>query len=83
LVRVGRVERVFTVEFGPSRSKRFRKAVEEARGGAGECSEVGPGSYRVRLVLGEDSRAYTSLARVLQRVGNWQATEVYEGVWGA
>jgi hypothetical protein len=25
------VERLLTVEFGPSRSKRFRKAVEEAR----------------------------------------------------
>jgi len=29
-----------TVEFGPSRSKRFEKALAEARSGAGECSEL-------------------------------------------
>ncbi len=79
LVRVGWVERVLTVEFGPSRSKRFRKAVEEARSGAGECSELAPGNYRVRFVLGSDGRVYTSLARLLQRVRTWRATEVYEG----
>jgi hypothetical protein len=73
------VERVLTVEFGPSRSKRFRKAVEEAQAGAGECSELEPGSYRVRFVLGSDGRVYTSLARLLQRVRDWRATEVYEG----
>jgi len=79
LVRVGWVERVLTVEFGPSRSKRFRKAVEEALSGAGECSEVEPGSYRVRFLLGSDGRVYASLARLLQRVRDWRATEVYEG----
>jgi hypothetical protein len=68
-----------TVEFGPSRSKRFRKAVEEAESGAGECSELEPGSYRVRFVLGSDGRVYTSLARLLERVRNWRATELYEG----
>ena len=68
-----------TVEFGPSRSKRFRKAVEEAQSGAGECSELEPGSYRVRFVLSSDGRVYTSLARLLERVRNWRATEVYEG----
>jgi hypothetical protein len=73
------VERVLTVEFGPSRSKRFRKAVEEAQSGAGECGELAPGSYRVRFVLDSDGRVYTSLARLLQRVRNWRATEVYEG----
>ena len=78
LVRVGRVERVLTVEFGPSRSKRFKKAVEEAYGGAGECSELEPGSYRVRFLLGRDGHVYTSLARLLQRARNWRATEVYE-----
>jgi hypothetical protein len=78
LVRVGRVERVLTLEFGPSRSKRFKKAVEEACGGAGECSELEPGSYRVRFVLGRDGHVYTSLARLLQRARNWRATEVYE-----
>jgi len=68
-----------TVEFGPSRSKRFAKAVAEARGGAGECGELEPGGYRVQFVLGRDGRVYGSLARLLQRVRNWQATEVYEG----
>ncbi len=67
-----------TVEFGPSRSKRFRNAVEEARTGAGECSELEPGSYRVRFRLGRDGRVYTSLARLLQRVRTWQATAVSE-----
>jgi len=73
------VERVLTVEFGPSRSKRFAKAVAEAQSGGGECSELEPGSYRVRFVLGSDGRVYTSLARLLERVRNWRATEVYEG----
>jgi hypothetical protein len=74
------VERVLTVEFGPSRSKRFAKAVEEARGGAGEYSELELGRcYRVRFVLGSDGDVYKSLARLLQRVRNWRATEVYEG----
>jgi len=72
------VERVLTVEFGPSRSKRFAKAVAEAQSGAGECSEVAAGSYRVRFVLDKDGRAYTSLARLLQRVRNWRSTEVSE-----
>ena len=72
-------ERLVTVEFGPSRSKRFGRAVAEARSGAGECSEVEPGRYRVRFVIGEDSAAYTGLARLLERVRHWRATEVYEG----
>src|SRR6266705_2568658 len=73
------MERVLTVEFGPSRSKRFAKAVAEAQSGAGECTELEPGSYRVRFVLGRDGRVFTSLARLLQRARNWRATEVYEG----
>lgn len=73
------MERVLTVEFGPSRSKRFRKAVEEARGGAGECVELEPGRYRVRFVLGGEAAVYRSLARLLQRVRDWRASEVYEG----
>ncbi len=73
------MERVLTVEFGPSRSKRFAKAVAEAQSGGGECSELEPGSYRVRFVLGSGGSVYTSLARLLQRVRNWRATEVYEG----
>ncbi len=72
------MERVLTVEFGPSRSKRFAKAVVEAQSGAGECGELGSGSYRVRFVLGGGGRVYSSLARLLERVRDWQATEVYE-----
>jgi hypothetical protein len=72
------MERLVTVEFGPSRSKRFGKAVAEAQSGAGECSEVEPGRYRVRFPLGEDSAAYSGLARLLERVRHWRATEVYE-----
>jgi hypothetical protein len=73
------MERVLMVEFGPSRSKRFAKAVVEARSGAGECSELEPGGYRVRFVLDRDARVYTSLARLLQRVRGWRASEVSEG----
>jgi hypothetical protein len=72
------MERLVTVEFGPSRSNRFGNAVAEARSGAGECSEVEPGRYRTSFVLGTDSAAYTGLARLLERVRHWQATEVYE-----
>ncbi len=68
-----------TVEFGPSRSKRFAKALSEARSGAGECTEVEPGRYRVRFALDGDADVYAGLARLLQRVRGWRATEVYEG----
>lgn len=68
------------VEFGPSRSKRFAKALAEAKSGAGECSELVPGRYRVTFLLGEDEAPpYASLARLLQRVRTWRATDVYEG----
>ncbi len=50
----------------------------EAQSGAGACGEVEPGRYRTRFVLGEDSAAYTGLARLLERVRHWRATEVYE-----
>ena|SRR5712691_10784477 len=73
------MERLLTVEFGPSRSKRFGKAVAEARSGAGECKELAPNRYRTRFALGRDSGAYTGLARLLERVRHWRATEVYEG----
>jgi hypothetical protein len=73
------VERVLTVEFGPSRSKRFARAVAEAFGGAGECTELECGRYRVRFDLGKDAGVYTSLARLLQRVRGWRQSEVYEG----
>jgi len=73
------MERVLTVEFGPSRSKRFLKAVAEAQSGAGECSELEPGRYGVRFLLNRDAEVFTGLARLLQRVRDWRASEVYEG----
>jgi hypothetical protein len=59
------MERLVPVEFGPSRSKRFGRALAEARGGPGECAEVEPGRYRARFVLGRDAAGYTGLARLL------------------
>jgi len=73
------MKRLMTVEFGPSRSKRFGRALAEARSRAAACSEVEPGRYRARFVLGTDSTAYTGLARLLERVRHWRATDVYEG----
>jgi len=73
------MERQLTVEFGPSRSKRFGKALAEAEDGPGECSELEPGRYRASFVLGSDAVAYTALARLLERVRHWRATEVCEG----
>jgi hypothetical protein len=68
-----------TVEFGPSRSKRFGRAVTEAQSGPGECHELEPGRYRVSFLLGEDAGDYVGLARLLQRVRHWRATEGYLG----
>src|SRR6266516_4777788 len=51
------MERQLTVEFGPSRSKRFGKALAEAENGPGECSELEPGRYRASFVLGNDAAA--------------------------
>ena len=73
------MERPLTVEFGPSRSKRFGKAVALAQSGPGECTEIEPGRYLVRFLLGEDSALYSALGRVLERVRHWRATEVSEG----
>jgi hypothetical protein len=73
------VERRLTVEFGPSRSQRFARALAEAESGAGECSELAPGRYRVRFLLEREPRVYASLARLLQRVRGWRASEVSEG----
>ena len=72
------MERLLAVEFGPSRSKRFGKAVALAQGGPGECSEIEPGRYRVRFLLGRDAALYSGLGRLLERVRHWRATEVYE-----
>jgi hypothetical protein len=72
------MEQRVTVEFGPSRSKRFAKAVAAAESGPGECQELEPGRYRVSFVLGTDAGVYVGLARLLQWVRNWAATEVYQ-----
>ncbi len=72
------MERLVTVEFGPSSSKQFGRAVAEARDGAGECSELALGRYRVGFRLGGDPAAYTGLARLLERVRHWRTTEVVE-----
>ena len=78
MVRVPAMEQRVTVEFGPSRSKRFAKAVAAAQSGPGECQELEPGRYRVSFVLGRDASVYVGLARLLQWVRNWRATEVYQ-----
>jgi hypothetical protein len=70
--------RVLTVGFGPSRSSRFARAVAEARGGGGRCTELEAGRYHVRFLLDRDARVYRSLARLLERVRDWRATEVCE-----
>jgi hypothetical protein len=80
LVTVRSMSRLVTVEFGPSRSKRFGKALAEARSRADECTEVEPGRYRASFKLGTDSAAYTGLASLLGRVRHWRATEVCEGI---
>ena len=71
-------ERLLSVEFGPSRSKRFAQAVAEAERGPGECTQLGPGRYRARFWVGADAAVHTGLARLLERVRHWRATEVYE-----
>jgi hypothetical protein len=76
--RLPPMSRSLTVEFGPSRSKRFGKAVAEAESGAGECTELEPGRYRVSFPLGSDPAVYTGLARLLQYARNWRATDVFD-----
>jgi hypothetical protein len=73
------MERLLTVEFGPSRSKRFGKAVALAQGGPGECAESEPGRYRVTFLLARDVALFSALGRLLERVRHWRASEVYEG----
>ena len=73
------MERLLTVEFGPSRSKRFGKAVALAQSGPGECAEIKPGRYRVAFLLAGEAALYGALGRLLERVRHWRASEVYEG----
>jgi hypothetical protein len=55
------VERLLTVEFGPSRSKRFAKAVAEARGGAVALSQTGDLDARTAVSLQSFDRRCTLL----------------------
>jgi hypothetical protein len=71
--------RLLRVEFGPSRSKRFAKAVALAQSGPGECSESEPGRYRVTFLLAREAALFSALGRLLERVRHWRASEVYEG----
>jgi hypothetical protein len=73
------VERLLRVEFGPSRSKRFAKALALAQGGPGECAESAPGRFRVTFLLAREAAIYSALGRLLERVRHWRASDVYEG----
>ncbi len=73
------MERPLSVEFGPSRSKRFGKALTLAQSGPGECTEIEPGRYRVTFLLTREAALYSALGRLLERVRHWRASEVYEG----
>jgi hypothetical protein len=73
------MERLVEVQFGPSPSKRFGKAVAQAQRGPGECTQIEPGRYRVRFPLGSDAAIYSGLGRLLERVRQWRATDVYAG----
>jgi hypothetical protein len=72
------MERALTVEFGPSPSKRFGKALTLARSGPGACTEIEPGRYRVTFLLASEAASYSALGRLLERVRHWRASEVYE-----
>jgi hypothetical protein len=66
------------VDFGPSRSKRFDKALLHAVDHADECTELEPGTYRARFKLDSDPAAYLNLGALLRAVRSWRATEVRE-----
>jgi hypothetical protein len=53
-------------------------SVSTAQSGAGECHELEPGRYRMTFLLAQDAAAYIGLARLLERVRHWRATDVYE-----
>ena len=72
------MERPLTVEFGPSRSRRFGKAVALAQSGPGACTEIERGRYRVTFLLASEAALYSALGRLLERVRHWRASEVYE-----
>lgn len=72
------MHRRLSVEFGPSRSKRFGKALLYAVDHADECIELEPGVYRASFKLDSDPSAYLSLGALLRAVRSWRATEVCE-----
>jgi hypothetical protein len=77
-VTVLEMERTVTVEFGPSRSKRFAKALAFARERADECVEVEPGKYRASFELGSEPGSYRGLQALIGAVRYWRATVVYQ-----
>ena len=66
------------MEFGPSRSTRFARAVAEARKGDPAVAEIEPGRFRARFALEREAGVYAALAALIQRVWRWRASEVYE-----
>jgi len=68
--------RAVCVEFGPSRSKRFPRALKLAREGASEFTDLGQGRYRAAFVLEGDPAPYKALGALVERVRGWRATEV-------
>jgi hypothetical protein len=72
------MERTVTVEFGPSRSKRFARALAFARERADECVEVEPGKYRASFELGSEPGPYNALHALIREVRYWRATVVHE-----
>jgi hypothetical protein len=68
--------RAVSVEFGPSRSKRFARALKVAREGASEFIELGQGRYRAGFLLRDDPTPYKALGALVERVRGWRATEV-------
>jgi hypothetical protein len=76
--RLGEVmePRAVSVEFGPSRSNRFPRALKLAREGASEFTDLGQGRYRAGFSLGDDPAPYQALGALVEQVRGWRATEV-------
>jgi hypothetical protein len=64
-----------TVEFGPSRSRRFGRALAEARSGAGECSEVEPGRHQIARKIHPTAHAISPTAAA-ERVPRKNAAKI-------
>jgi len=83
------VDRVPPLGVGAATACRQREAGEaEAASGGGKpihalgiptCKPRVPDRYRTSFTLGTEPEPYTGLARLLERVRHWRATEVREG----